>query len=238
MSGTRDNMRQIKELRRKLTTVHRCLAKRFGTPKQPARSDPLQAMVRTILSQNTTDTNSDRAFRNLRKTFPRWEMLLDAPLSKIAGAIRVGGLADQKSKNIKDFLKWVRLTYGRLSLDAMHDMTPDEALETFTALKGIGLKTVYVTLLFACGKDVFPIDTHIYRIVRRLGLAPEKASRDKVTELMQPLVPKGKSLALHINLIDFGRTVCLARRPRCSECPLTDLCIYPDKNLGAAGKVC
>ena len=238
MKAQRSNIGETKELQQKLSVVHRRLAKRFGVPEQPRPSDPLTSMIHTILSQNTNDTNSGRAFRSLRKAFPRWELLLDAPAAKIARAIRVGGLANQKSRNIKDFLKWVERTYGRLNLDAMHDMTADQALRTFTTLRGIGLKTVYVTLLFACGKDVFPVDTHIYRIAQRLGLAPDKASRDKVTERMQALVPKGKSLALHINLIEFGRTVCLARRPRCPECPLTDLCLYPDKNLGAAGKVC
>jgi endonuclease III len=238
MMHTRSNIGQGKELRHKMAVVERRLAKLFVVPERPRRSSPLESMVHTILSQNTNDTNSGRAFRSLRKSFPRWEMLLDAPASKIARAIRVGGLANQKSRNIKDFLKWVRRTYGRLNLDAMHKMTPAEAIETFTTLKGIGLKTVYVTLLFACGRDVFPVDTHIYRISKRLGIAPEKASRDKVTELMQPLVPRGKALALHINLIELGRRICAAREPKCYQCPLTDVCLYPEKNMGPAGKVC
>jgi len=238
MTQTRSNIGQIKELRHKLTVVERRLEKLFGAPEKPRPSSPLESMVHTILSQNTNDTNSGRAFRSLRKSFPRWEMLLDAPADKIARAIRVGGLANQKSRNIKDFLKWVKQTYGRLNLDAMHRMSPEEAVRTFTTLTGIGLKTVYVTLLFACGRDVFPVDTHIYRILGRIGIAPKKASRDKVTEMVQPLVPRGKSLALHINLIELGRRICIARQPRCYECPLTDVCLYPGKNLGPAGKIC
>jgi endonuclease-3 len=195
-------------------------------------------MIWTILSQNTNDVLSERAYRSLRKSFPRWEMLLAAPPKKIASAIRVGGLANQKSRNIKDLLKWVKKTYGRLNLDAICEMTPAEAVETFTARRGIGLKTVYVTLMFACGKDVFPVDTHVYRIVRRLGLAPEKASRDKVTALMQLIVPKGEALPLHLNLIRFGREVCDARKPRCWDCNLVDLCLFPAKDLipPASGK--
>lgn len=220
-----------KQLRRKLTVVDRRLKKRFGVPEWRGPSDPLESMILTILSQNTNDTNRDRAWRSLRKSFPTLELLLEAHPGKIARAIRVGGLANQKSRRIKDFLKWVHRTYGQLSLDVMHGMTPDEAVEIFTRHTGIGLKTIYVTLLFACGKDVFPVDTHIYRIVRRLGLAPLKASRDRVTRLMQPLVPKGKAFALHLNLIEFGRAVCKARRPRCRMCPLTDLCISADKDL-------
>lgn len=231
MKDTRRNPRQLKALRTKTAEVHRRLAKRFGTPKWQGPEDPLESIIWTILSQNTNDLNSERAYRSLRKAFPRWELLLEAPVGGIARAIRVGGLANRKSKHIKDFLKWVKRTYGRLSLKAMHDMTPEEAVETFTRHKGIGLKTVYVTLLFACGKDVFPVDTHIYRIVRRLGIVPGKASRDQVTKLMQVLVSKGKSFALHLNLIAFGRTVCKAQKPLCWDCPLVRLCRYPDKNL-------
>ena len=225
------NVKQTKALRRKLTVVDRRLKVRFGTPKWDGPEDPLESIIGTILSQNTNDLNSGRAFENLRKAFPRWEMLLEAPTSRIARAIRVGGLANQKSRRIKDFLKWVKRTYGRLSLKAMHRMSAAEAVETFTRHKGIGLKTIYVTLLFACGKNVFPVDTHIYRIVGRLGLVPRKASRDKVTEWMQVLVGKGKAYALHLNLIAFGRAVCKAQRPLCRDCPFPELCLYPDKNL-------
>ena len=214
-----------------MTVVDRQLKSRFGTPKWDGPGDPLAGIIGTILSQNTNDLNSDRAYRSLRKVFPRWEMLLDARPRRIARAIRVGGLANQKSRRIKDFLKWVKRTYGRLTLKVMHGMSVEEAVETFTRHKGIGLKTIYVTLLFACGKDVFPVDTHIYRIVRRLALVPQRASRDKVTELMQVLVGKGESFALHLNLIAFGRTVCKAQKPLCRDCPFPELCLHPDKNL-------
>ena len=230
MPGGMHNLSDIKALGAKTAEVHKRLARRFGTPRWAGPEDPLESMIWTILSQNTNDLNSERAYNNLRKSFPNWEMLLEVPAARIARAIRVGGLANQKSKHIRNFLKWVKRTYGRLNLNAMCRMTPEEAVETFTRHKGIGLKTVYVTLLFACGKDVFPVDTHIYRIVRRLGLVPEKASRDKVTELMQPLVPRGKCLPLHINLIRFGRSICKSQRPLCRDCPLVDLCPYLEKS--------
>jgi len=220
-----------KALKRKLTVVDRRLARRFGTPRWDGPEDPLESLIGTILSQNTNDVNSERAYRGLRKAFPRWEMLLEAPPREIARAIRVGGLANQKSRRIKSFLRWVKRTYGRLTLDALRKMSVPEAVATLTQHKGIGLKTVYVTLLFACGTEVFPVDTHIYRIVRRLGLAPERASRDRVTGLMQPLVRTGRAYPLHINLIAFGRAVCKAQRPLCRDCPFPDLCGYPHKNL-------
>ncbi|HUV39147.1 MAG TPA: endonuclease III [Planctomycetota bacterium] len=223
--------KRLKDLRRRTARVARDLRKRFGPIPRPAREDPLESLVWTILSQNTNDLNSERAWRGLRRAFRTWTSMLEAPVGAIARAIRVGGLAKQKSRTIKDFLRWVKRTYGRLSLDAMHAMTPEEAVRVLTRHKGIGLKTVYVTLLFACGKDVFPVDTHIYRIVRRLALAPERFSRDRVTEWMQTLVPEGKAYELHLHLIRFGREVCKAQHPLCRDCPFRHICVYPDKNL-------
>ena len=232
MTDKLPNPKQKNSLRRKLTRVDEVLRARFGALRQPRwRRDPLADLIGTILSQNTNDLNSARAYESLRNAFPTWELMLEATPSRIARAIRIGGLANQKSRYIKDFLKWVRKTYGRLSLDAMHGMSPAEAVDIFTRHKGIGLKTIYVTLLFACGKDVFPVDTHIYRIVRRLDIAPEKFTRDQVTNWMQPLLTKGQAYALHLHLIRFGREVCKARRPLCHDCPFTRICRYPDKQL-------
>jgi len=225
------NTKQLKALRPKTAEVHERLVERFGRPRRRRSEDPLQSLIWTILSQNTNDVLSERAYRSLRKSFPRWEMLLDAPAAPIARAIRIGGLANQKSRNIKDFLRWLQRTHGRLTLDWLCRMPVDEATELLTRHRGIGLKTVYVTLMFACGKDVFPVDTHIYRIVRRLAIAPQAFSRDRVTRWMQVLVPKGHALPLHLNLIRFGREVCQSRRPRCFDCPLVDLCRFREKNL-------
>ena len=235
MANKRPNTKQTKELKRKTAVVARRLKKRFGSLERPGLGDPLESMIVTILSQNTNDVNRDRAYRSLRNAFPTWELMLEAPPSRIARAIRVGGLSKQKSKYIKDLLKWVKQTYGKLSLDAMRDMTVEEAVRVFTQHKGIGLKTVYVTLMFTCGKDVFPVDTHIYRIVRRLGLVPEKLSRDGVTEWMQVLIPKGRAFEFHIHLIRFGREVCKARRPLCYDCPFTRTCRYTEKTLTPPG---
>lgn len=226
----RDKPDRQHALRQKTAEVERTLRKRLGTPEWSGPTDPLDMLVLTILSQNTNDVNRDRAWTQLRKTFPTWQDVLSAPPSRIARAIRVGGIANVKARNIKQFLKWVQGTYGRLALDGLCKMTPKAALELLISQRGIGLKTIYVTLLFACGIDVFPVDTHIYRIVRRLEIAPETASRDKVTAWMQPLVPAGKSYAFHINLITLGRTICKARNPLCDACPLRSMCPYPKKH--------
>jgi endonuclease-3 len=194
-------------------------------PKWPGDRKPLDTLVNTILSQNTNDTNRDRAYSNLRERFPSWEDVLVADPQDIADAIRVGGLANQKSVRIKNALVWIKDTYGELNIDFVCDMEPAEVIETFSKLKGVGLKTINVLLMFACGKDVFPVDTHILRISKRLDLVPANASADKAHEIMGQLFPKGKAFSLHINMIRFGRAVCHAQRPECRGCPLIEHCI-------------
>ena len=193
------------------------------------KSDPLNELILTILSQSTSDHNRDMAWDNLRKTYPDWQQVIDAGPKKVAVAVRSAGLSNQKGQRIVDVLSWIKETYGELNLDFLYDMDVDEAFETFTKLKGVGLKTMAVVLMFSCGRDVFPVDTHVHRICRRLKLVPDKADAVKTFHLMKPLVPEGKSYSLHMNLLDFGRQICSARSPRCLECPLYDICPWGDK---------
>jgi len=212
-------------LKKRVKEVDDILEREFGVPESARDRKPLDTLVRTILSQNTNDTNSGRAYSNLRERFPSWEDVLAADAEEIADAIRVGGLSRQKSVRIKSALAWIKDTYGELNIDFVCDMEPAEVIETFSRLKGIGLKTINVMLAFACGKDVFPVDTHILRISKRLDLVPPNASADKAHEIMGQLFPKGKAFSLHINMIRFGRTICHAQRPECRGCPLIEHCI-------------
>ena len=215
----------IRNLKRKVKEIDRVLEDLFGIPDFRRDNDPLDTLIGTILSQNTNDTNRDRAYANLRELFPTWEDVLAADAQDIADAIRVGGLGNQKSVRIKNVLAWIKDTYGELNIDFVCDMEPAEVIETFSKLKGIGLKTVNVMLMFACNKDVFPVDTHILRISKRLDLVPANASAGKAHEIMGELCPRGKALSLHINMIRFGRNICHARNPECRECPLMEYCI-------------
>jgi endonuclease-3 len=213
-------------LRRKVARVVQLLEEHLGIPRHGSRRDPLDSLIGTILSQSTNDRNRDRAYASLRQAFPTWEAVLNAPAADIARAIRVGGLSNQKSTRIKSFLVWVKQTFGKLSLDALRTMPTSQAYQLLCTQKGIGLKTVAVTLLFACRRDVFPVDTHVHRICRRLGLVPADATPEKTHRLMAPLVPKGKALSLHVNLLRHGRTTCRAQRPSCGGCCLRRLCEY------------
>jgi len=198
----------------------------YGEPQWPGRADPLDNLVLTILSQSTNDNNRDTAFRRLSTRFPTWLEVMNAPIDHIADAIRPAGLGNQKAARIKEILTWISQTYGALDLDFICDLDPEQVKTTFMQLKGIGIKTISVVLMISCGVDIFPVDTHVHRICRRLGLAPDNASAEKTHELMQPLVPTGKSYSLHMNLLKLGRNVCKAQNPRCESCPLADVCQY------------
>ena len=212
-------------LKQKVKEISDILAKMFGVPKRE-EVNPLDCLIRTILSQNTNDVNRDKAYDNLRERFPTWEDVLTAEVREIEEEIRVGGLSNQKSKRINFFLNQLKSEKGTLSLDFINELETNGAVEFLCKHKGIGIKTAYVTLAFAFGRDVFPVDTHILRISKRLGFIPNNCTAEKAHELMAPLVPQDKTFPFHINLISFGRKICYARNPKCDMCPITDYCLY------------
>ena len=203
----------------------------FGEPKLPPKSDPLTMLIGIILSQATTDVNSRRTYQNLRKSFKNWEIVLAAENGEVSEAIRPGGLANQKTKVIKDLLQKLKETRGTLSLRLIEKMSDEEARDFLQNFRGIGPKTVACTLLFACHKEVFPLDTHIFRVVKRMGILPERVTDTKAHRFLDELVPKGKFYSLHVNLIRLGRKICRPREPLCDECPLIEYCDYGLKRI-------
>ena len=162
-------------------------------------------LVKIILSQATTGTNSRRTFQNLKNDFENWEEILNADEKKIADSIRLGGLANQKAKVIKNLLHQIKENHGKLSLNFVEKMSDEEARKFLQTFRGIGPKTAACTLLFASHKEVFPLDTHIFRIFKRMGILPEKITDAKAHVLLDELVPKGKFYSLHVNLIQLGK---------------------------------
>ena len=199
----------------------------FGEPRWRGRGNVMDSLIQTVLSQSTNDRNRDTAYRKLKQRYPCWSEMHDAPAEQIADAIRSAGLANQKSVRIREILRWARRTYGSFDLDFICDLGPEKVREILIPLKGVGIKTISVILMFTCGKDIFPVDTHVHRICRRLGLVPDSASAVKTHELMQPQIPPAKSFSLHMNFLKLGRTICRARNPDCPRCPLRQLCPFP-----------
>jgi endonuclease-3 len=198
----------------------------YSVPKPERELDPLDVLIETILSQSTTNANSKRAFASLKRRFPAWEPARRARVSSIEAAIKSGGLAKQKSVRIRQLLNDIHKRRGSLDLAFLKTAPLEEAKRFLASFKGVGPKTVACTLLFACNRPVFPIDTHIFRIARRLGLISDKCSDEEAHRLMGEMIPKNRYYEVHINLIRLGRQICRPRDPLCEQCCLVDYCEY------------
>ncbi|MGB9722710.1 MAG: endonuclease III domain-containing protein [Chloroflexia bacterium] len=213
-------------LREKALAVHRRLVGLYGEPPRRPKMEPVAALVSTILSQNTSDGNRDRAFARLRERFPTWEAVRDAPVEAVEEAIRPAGLSRMKAPRIQAALRRITEEGGRIALDFLAEMPLSEARAWLSSFPGVGPKTAAIVLLFAFGRPAFPVDTHIYRLGKRLGLLPPNVSRERAHFLLEELLPPETYLTFHLNLIRHGREVCHAQRPACRCCLLLDLCLY------------
>lgn len=211
-------------LRRKIAAVCRRLRTAYGPVEPPEQWPVLDELVATILSQNTSDSNSGAAFDELRRRFADWDAVRRAPPARIAKAIRRAGLSNQKAPRIKAILEHLHRERGALSLEFLHAMPTPKAVAYLGRFPGVGPKTVACVLLFACRKPVLPVDTHVHRVSRRLGLIGPRTTAEMAHQELARLVPPRQVLEFHIELIRHGRRTCAARKPKCEECPLLDLC--------------
>jgi endonuclease-3 len=211
--------------RQRVLTCISLLEEQYGIPK-PDERDPVDLLVMTILSQNTSDINSLRAFAHLKSAFCDYEKVLVAPDEAVADSIRAGGLAEIKARRIKEALSRIKQDARTISLSFLADREKDEAMAYLQSLPGVGPKTASVVLLFAFSMAFLPVDTHVYRVSRRLGLLPEDIRLEKAQPILEKIVPVEKYLSLHLNLIAHGRLICRARNPKHEECVLRNCCDY------------
>jgi endonuclease-3 len=214
------------ELAHRALGIFNRLSDYYGYPEWRNPLPPLDELVSTILSQNTNDTNRDRAFKALRARFPTWEEVRDAPEQEVIEAIRTAGLANQKGPRIQAILRAITAEVGSLTLDFLYDLPAEEAHDWLLKFKGVGPKTAAIVLQFSLDKPAFPVDTHIYRVSGRLGLRPSNMNVEKTHTHLANLFPPEIYYAAHLNIIRLGREVCQARRPNCTKCPVKDMCDY------------
>ena len=208
----------------RIPLILRRLPRVAARPVHARRTDPLDSLIGTVLSQNTTDANSGPAFERLKAKFRAWESVARAKPAQIAAPIRSGGLAEIKAARIKRILQQIERDRGRLDLNFLDKLPLSEARQYLTDLPGVGPKTAACVLLFSLGKPAFPVDTHVLRVSKRLGLIPANTTMERAHDILGELLKPGQMLPLHLGLVRHGRQVCAARRPRCSICLLAELC--------------
>ena len=196
----------------------------YGLRRWQPDQDPVSTLVATVLSQNTSDANSKRAFRSLMAAFGDWESVAAASAGEIAQSIRLGGLAEVKAKRIKLILEKIREGRGSLDLSFLEGLPLSEAKSWLRQLPGVGPKTAGCVLLFSLGRPALPVDTHVFRVAKRLGLIDSRVSAERAHELLEELVPPQDIYSFHLYLIEHGRRICKAQRPRCHLCVLHGLC--------------
>lgn len=218
-----------------LVKIYELLVRTYGEPKNEPDYDPLGGLVATILSQHTSDINSGRAYEQLITTFHTWEEVRDAPIDKIVEAIKCGGLANIKSVRIQDVLYTLTelqqknegtKTLTEFLYDELACRSTEEAWHYLRELPGVGPKTAACVLMFNLDGPAFPIDTHVHRVSKRLGLIGTRVSADQAHKVFDKIVPAEWVYPLHVNLIRHGRQICHAQRPECDRCPLFGQCAY------------
>jgi endonuclease-3 len=215
----------------RIKKINSLLEKKYGKKIWEKGYDPLSELILTILSQNTSDTNSHRAYRSLIKKFKNWEKVRKAKVKEIEKAIKVGGLSEIKSKRIKDILEQIYEENKSLDLSFLKKWEDEQIKNYLLQFKGVGEKTAACVLLFSLKRKVMPVDTHILRVSKRLELLSQKTDSVQAHKIFLKLVPKNLVYSFHLNMIEQGRKVCKAKNPCCDICNLYNLCPYPKKKL-------
>ena len=219
-------------MKKKILKINELLIDRFSIPARPKKlPTPLDAIIGTILSQNTNDKNSYQAYRNLKDKFKNWDELAALKASQIEKFIRVAGLGKQKSKAIYELLQSLKKKHKIVSLDYIKNNSNEEILEELTSYNGVGVKTASCVLLFSLGRNICPVDTHVHRTLNRIGLVKTNNAEKTFYEIID-MIPDGVAHSFHTNLIRLGREICKPANPNCLICPLLKICKYEQKNLG------
>ena len=214
------------EIRKKAAKVCKILISKYGKDVSERKLPPIDELVMTILSQHTNDINMFRAFESLKAAYSSWEDVLAAPQDELAVTIRSSGMYNLKAKRIQATLSEIQKRVGKLDISHLETMEIAEAKEWLTSLHGVGPKTAAIVLLFSFGLPVLPVDTHVWRVTKRLGIIDMKVSREKAHDLLEQIMPSDCIPSLNKNLVRHGREICRAQNPKCSNCFLNNICDF------------
>ena len=214
------------KIRLKAKKVCDILIRYYGKAVSSRKLPPLDELVMTILSQHTSDVNMFRSFGSLKERYLTWGEVLEAPQDELALVIKSSGMYNLKAKRIQATLREIHTRVGKLDLTLLETMELDEAKKWLTSLHGVGPKTAAIVLLFSFERSVLPVDTHVWRVTKRLGLIEQRVSREKAHVLLEQIMPSSCIPSLNKNLVRHGREVCRAQNPKCDDCFLSHLCQY------------
>jgi endonuclease-3 len=219
----------MNEIKKKIRQVNKLLVKKYGIPpRSKIPPEPVDLLIATILSQNTNDKNSYKAFQNLKEKYSDWNQVERLPRQKIEYLIKIAGLGKQKSLAIKQFLSIVKKEKGKISLDHLSELDDAGVFAELIKYNGIGVKTASCVLLFSFRRNICPVDTHVHRTTNRIGIADTKTP-DKTFTLLNENMPENIAHSFHTNLIRLGREICRPAKPYCDICPLLKVCGYEKK---------
>jgi endonuclease-3 len=187
-------------------------------------SSAFETLIWTVLSQNTSDINSGRAMEKLRSRFEITpEVLSNASTEELSETIRPAGLHRIKAPRIKR-ISSVILNQFRGNVNSILDKPPEEARSILMELPGVGYKTADVVLAFSAGHPTIPVDTHVARVSKRLGIVEGKATYEDIRLSLERLISSNRRIQAHLSLIQFGRKICKAPTPLCHQCPVNRTC--------------
>jgi len=222
--GTSQDL-SLRALRRKAHRATMKLREVYGTPDLGNKRDPLDELVFIVLSQMTTGPSFSRVFDRLKEA-ASWETVLEARLPRLKALIRDAGLSGQKAPRIRAILRKIKRDFGEVRLDAIRGWPDDEVTRYLTSLPGVGVKSAKCVMMYSLGREVLPVDTHVWRVARRLGLVDPAVPYSRIHDTLERVVPKADRYAFHVNAVVHGRRRCFALRPRCQGCPLGRMSIY------------
>jgi endonuclease III len=220
------------QLRVKALEVYERLLKTHGEHPLIPRREPMHELISTILSHRTTQSNEDKAYKNMWTRFDSWEAIRDAPVDELTKALEPANFPEVKAPYIKEALTRIYAARGEPSLDFLRDMPVNEALEWLMDLPGVGIKTASLVLLFCFAMPVMPVDSHVHRVTQRIGLIGPKVTPNAAHVQLLALLPPDPHVLFnfHINCLRHGQKICIWGTPRCEKCPLTDLCNWYQQN--------
>ena len=213
-------------MKNKIVRIDKSLAQKYGGKAFKNGKDPLTELIFTVLSQNTSDVNRDRAFKSLKTKFPTWDDTANTTITELMSSIKTGGLAKTKATRILKMLRDIKKSQGKLNLGFLSNLTDEQVNDYLQDIDGVGPKTAACVLAFSLGRDVMPVDTHVRRVSERLGILPMSLSDLEAHRYFLDFRGMVSLYQLHLNLIQHGRQICRARKPICEACFLTKSCGY------------